>query len=1004
MKIITSPGIGLRSVCLSLGIVTAICTLSACENPFDLLYDFDRELPASRGAIFATVVRGEAGGEVAPYAQVNMLGTGLVRQATDSGALVMTDLGAGSYLMRVSDDEDGDGQPERSRLISTNLVVASKPDAFGAGTSQQLVSVALGEVVVEGTSTVTGEVRVDDGTGQMVPPSAAGLVGRALLFRNFSAGDSGLAFQLSADAETHVDDAGNYRFNKVLAGDASVSIVLHRIQGGQRGPTIYVSPPATLALDNGATVAADRVEVDATDDNLEQQTRPLEVSVTPELTERGTPYAIFVPPGSAVSTCQQTVPSTPQFPYERIVEATAAPISRVNDAPLGVWDVRLCGEAQFVDPETGQVRDEIELATATLYNVVIAPSEDGVSTVLVGPAVLSRELDPCLRRVCLNGELDCSGEDRGFLRDCDGDSLRGLPPFDAASPEIVGVYSVCASFCGREVGAEAATTTCEVNGLVYDCDDDGDLQADTSEPPECLGPGLGDDRDGDGICTGSDAFPSCSANTAEACEAGTNDVAPQIPEEFGGDSPGRDDGGPGLQNDAGTFLPVDGGGLFPEDAGSQPQLPVQDTVYGADTAYLSGESDNEYDVVAAIEHESAGVTVVAVRRSVLGNQPIDGVHAIDYSEAGAFVSDVRLEPQTADESFRFHAYATDGTTHFFAGDFNNDIASSTGAIVCAFSAEGGTLVPDTAFGIDTDGCTRFGDVANNTFIASAIKLDVGLESPGVYLGGFGQSGGPNPSVVKFAKLNLDGSFPAEIPGGIFAESPDVSTLDPGDAIGVEIVGIDIFDFADPVPRRIVFLSGTAIGGVNDQAVYAFTEVDATTVYTTEVSTINQEGGGFTSVVTGQVSDAFDGSQGVVYVAGEGLIVGNDPTDLFACEILVQPQDAGGISQRNGRGVNSNREVASIKGGVIAIDGTRYLLGGAGAADATFPEIWRDDGIELIPLLGPMPDLATLGDLPIVQAFLLDGGASGLGPRLYGSINGGSNPSMFRVRLNPGYFP
>lgn len=989
-------GLGRLLVC-----VTAALSFSACENPFGLLYEFDRDLPAARGAIFADVVRGTAGGDPAPYAQVSLLGTGLVRQATDRGSLVVTDLGAGTYLMRVSDDEDGDGQPERSRLISTSLVVASKPEAFGVASSEQLVSVALGEVVVEGTSTVTGEVLVDDGNGQMVPPSTVGLVGRALLFRNINAGDSGLAFQLSADAETHVDDEGQYRFNKVLAGQASVSIVLHRIQGGQRGPSIYVSPPAPIALESGATVEAPPIEVDATDDNLEQQTRPLEVSVTPQLVERGTPYAIFVPPGSAVSTCQQTVPTASQFSYERIVTATAAPISRINDAPLGVWDVRLCGEVQFVDPDTGQVRDEIELATATLYNVVINPAEDGVSTILVGPAVLSRELDPCVRNVCGNGSLDCDADDRVLIRDCDGDALRGLPPFDATSETVVGVYNVCASVCGRQVGAAAATTTCEINGLVYDCDDDGDLQADTSEPPECLGPGLGDDRDGDGICTGADAFPSCSANTAEACEAGTNDVTPQIPEEFGGEGLVDRDGGVDLPDDGGTtFLPPDAG---PVPDGGNPQLPVQDPSYGQGSAYLSGDANNEYDVVTAIDHESAGVTVIAIRRTTDGTFPLDGVHALGFNETGEFIADERLAPQTPDESMRFYAYATDGTRHYFSGDFNNDIDAVTGAIVCAYTAEGETLVPDVTFGADTDGCTRIPDQLPETFIASAMKVVVGAESPGVYLGGFGQANGSiEPTVIKFAKLESNGAFPAGIPNGVFDQSQDVALLDPNDAAGVDVVGIDVFDFAGPPARRVIVLSGTAVGGIHEQAVYAYAEVDAANVFTTGLQTFAPQGGGTTTVATGQVAQ-FGIDQGTVFVGGDGALNVADVTDVFLGEVTVLPEARGGVSATS-RGLASNRDFATVKGGLISVDGGHYFLGGAEVQGVAFPEIWRLDVSEIVPLLGPMPALDTAGQLPVVQAVALDSGATGFGPRLFGVMTGGIEALMFRVRLNPGVFP
>lgn len=503
----------------------------------DVLYSFDRELPVPRGAIFGEAVRDSAGGEKAAYSQVNLMGVGLVRQATSDGAFVMTDLSAGTYILRINDDDDGDGQPDRSRLVATSLVVADKPDAFGFGSGQQLVSTSLGEVIVEGTGAVEGELTVDDGNGNQVPPNDLDLGGRVLLFRDVVTELTGeQALQLGADAETHVDAQGRYRFNKALSGEFLLVATLHRRSGAVRNETVFVSTPQRLTLGIDETVTAEDIEVDAIDANLEDNPRPLEIVVAPALSERGAPYAIFVPPGKAMSTCQSTRPGTGQFAYKRIVNATAAGISRLENAPQGVWDVRLCGEATFVDPETGNLEGEATLGSATLFSLVIPPSEDGVSTVLTGPVVLSRELDPCLRRVCPEGNSDCNDGDREFIRDCDGDGQRGIAPFDVADQDVVATWAACATQCGANTGLAAVEAECAFGGVSYDCDDDGDLQTDASEPPACYGPGLGDDRDGDGICTGDDGFPTCAANNATDCAAGTVDVDPTTPPEFeGGD-------------------------------------------------------------------------------------------------------------------------------------------------------------------------------------------------------------------------------------------------------------------------------------------------------------------------------------------------------------------------------------------------------------------------------------------------------------------------------------
>lgn len=527
-----------RTLTAALSVASLSTSLVGC----DALYTFDRELPVPRGAIFGELVRDQEGGDKAAYSQVNMMGVGLVRQASSDGAFALTDLSAGTYILRINDDEDGDGQPDRSRLIATSLVVANKPDAFGFGSGQQLVSTHVGEVVIEGTGAVEGQLTVDDGNGNQVPPNAVDLGGRVLLFRDVVTDLTGeQALQLGADAETHVDDQGRYRFNKALSGEFLLVATLHERSGAVRNETVFVSEPQRLTLGIDETVQADAIEVDAIDANLENNVRPLEIVVAPALADRGAPYAIFVPPGKAMSSCQATRPAAGRFPYERIVDATAAGISRLENAPQGVWDVRVCGEATFVDPETGNLEADVTLGSATLYSLVIPPSEDGVSTILTGPVVLSRELDPCVRRVCPDAAADCADGDRVFIRDCDGDGIQGISPFDVADPDVVATWSSCATQCGANTGLAAVEVQCAFGGETYDCDDDGDLQTDASEPPACYGPGLGDDRDGDGICTGDDAFPTCAANNATDCAAGTVNVAPVTPPEFEGGDAGVDD-------------------------------------------------------------------------------------------------------------------------------------------------------------------------------------------------------------------------------------------------------------------------------------------------------------------------------------------------------------------------------------------------------------------------------------------------------------------------------
>lgn len=669
---------GIGAAALLFLVVTAT---SACEDPFGFLFTFDRELPAPRAAIFGKAVRGDAGGEAAAYAQVAVVGTGLVRQADSEGNLALTDLGAGTYILRIADDDDGDGQPERSRLVATTLVVAEKPEAIGFGGGPQLVSTSLGEVVLEGTGAVSGDILVENLAGDLVPPVDEGLLGRALLFRNVTTESTGAqVLQLGADAETHVDDTGAYRFNEVLAGEGVVVVTLHTAGAnvGERGATVFVSEPIAVTIEAADEVAAGTVEVEAVDAALEDGTRVVEVAVTPAFVERGAPYAIFVPAGRPISPCQSTVPSVGQFAYERIVTATAGTIARLNQAPTGVWDVRLCGEVQFIDPATGSIQDEIELGTATIFSLVVAPSDD-VTTVLTGPVVLSPLLDPCLRLACEDGAVDCSDDARRLIRDCDGDGSEGIPPYDPADAANVSRWNTCAQQCGTELGFDAAESKCTSEGVEFDCDDDGDLQPDTHERPECVGPGRGDDRDGDGLCSGIDAFPTCTANTPEACEAGIIDLASSPLSIYLGDAPEPDpepDGEPGVAP----------GGSF-------------DAEFGAGGTSFTGNTDYNVTPVAIVPRGTEGDSVLwtddeSTPRTITAH-PLNA----DGTFAGpTFSFPNAAGPNAGNEYFFTNVLAASGGGYWLFGAFANADEGTSGNFLCRYTDDGTSIVFDVNFG------------------------------------------------------------------------------------------------------------------------------------------------------------------------------------------------------------------------------------------------------------------------------------------------------------------
>ena len=149
--------------------------------------------------------------------------------------------------------------------------------------------------------------------------------------------------------------------------------------------------------------------------------------------------------------------------------------------------------------------------------------------------------------------------------DCDGDGIVGLPPY-AEAPDVWAACHAANAECALASGIRTEDKSCTVDGTQYDCEDDGDGQADLTEPT-CYGVGLGTDRDGDLLCDGEDPYPYCRAND-ETCvpeDVENLDPQPQLP-DLPTDA-GIVDAGP---EDAGV---VDAG---PEDAGVELDAGIED--------------------------------------------------------------------------------------------------------------------------------------------------------------------------------------------------------------------------------------------------------------------------------------------------------------------------------------------------------------------------------------------------------------------------------------------
>lgn len=229
------------------------------------------------------------------------------------------------------------------------------------------------------------------------------------------------------------------------------------------------------------------------------------------------------------------------------------------DAPVGgAWNVA-------IDNETAELR-------GVLLGQVVPPGDD---TLVWGPVGLSSDDEQCARI--------------GELRDCDRDSFPGLPQLQrnldgSLPPDELVIWQACGTQC-----AVVGTESCEAAGTTYDCDDDGDGQADVTEPPECYGVNLGTDLDGDGFCDPLDPHPGCDDRPVEL-DCSTAGLLPPLWFEYeeggvdvdgGPDDAGSPDAGAGDAGtpDGGAFDggvpdagPLDGG----PDAGPGPDggLPV----------------------------------------------------------------------------------------------------------------------------------------------------------------------------------------------------------------------------------------------------------------------------------------------------------------------------------------------------------------------------------------------------------------------------------------------
>jgi hypothetical protein len=497
-------------------------------------YNFDRAETEVAGQVTGRALR-EDDDQPASYARVRVQGYGIDKSAGLDGAFSVSSLTSGNWVLDLISDEDGNGWPER--LTSVKVRVTTWAPALSVpvgGTALDVpfvdgvpepIWVALGDVALSGSVALKGTLVVDRGGGDLVSPAEAGYVGRVFVVRDacFLSESTGPAvvgdepcptddegvderLTLGAEALSGVDSRGFFGFQGVRPGTFTVVAALYQ-QGtlfAPLGSLVALSEPIPFTGVPGDVLSPGTdVPPIVLPDPLGiplDELAPIEINISPShdvnlarvFPQRT--FVIFTPSDAPRPPCTVGVAAglVSGFKNIRSIEARTLPTDRgfiaSLDAPLGSYDVQVC-----TDIGEGSVED-----------VVILPARGDGRVPRFGPARV-RYTPLC-------------GED---VRDCDDDGLTGLPPVDPFADDYdatVALWRSCAETCATLTTPDVTAATCTVDGVEYDCEDDGDQQADVTENPACYGPGLGGDRDGDGLCDGQDPFPLCASNDPVLCD------------------------------------------------------------------------------------------------------------------------------------------------------------------------------------------------------------------------------------------------------------------------------------------------------------------------------------------------------------------------------------------------------------------------------------------------------------------------------------------------------
>jgi hypothetical protein len=424
-----------RSACV---VVVVVGLLAAC-------FVLDRAQDIRSGSLTGRVMHKT---DAIAFPAVSVDGGHRLQRGGSDGTFAVNGLVDGTFTLRASVDEDGNGWPELATLVS----VVIEETLHGNTTEPRLSGVLLDDVELSPTVEVNGVVRRADGT-----PAVGAIV---TVLRDHER-------RSLAEASVGTDVDGAFRFSGLATGAARLVAV------DDAAASVFVERALSAPLDDVILSLVDA------------EVPTVELAIVPAPADGTLVFVTLFSRGGAVDV---------EGPSQGGSVAVALP-------SFGPFDL-------FV------IVDDADSKSGAIFSqVAAAPADDSDDLQGWGPVIVAA-VDPC--------PID------GTPRDCDVDSQAGLP-FLLGEP-VLTTWSECVPACAGLVGTALQQARCVTNdGIVFDCDDDGDGQSDVTEPARCAN--RGSDFDGDGLCGVDDPMGQCASNDPAAadCRASNTGTARNPP-------------------------------------------------------------------------------------------------------------------------------------------------------------------------------------------------------------------------------------------------------------------------------------------------------------------------------------------------------------------------------------------------------------------------------------------------------------------------------------------